>query len=210
MAKTTSKRGSKGTAVDSTTAQQPAPQQPQQPAAQQPRSNPLAQQPLLRQPAIREYGVARAADLPHSPRKWAVLCAVWVAGGENASSAVTSSAVVLAGAGLLTPTHVRHYCYHASAGGLVGIAGGGGAGLFGGAGGGRGYAFYLTTPGLEYLAAHAGEAWVAQLQTAAPALWDAAQALATAVAAKRALDTQAAQQPAPPVAVKTKRGRKRS
>lgn len=212
-----SKRNSKVTnsTTESTTAQQPNSvgvigQAPVELAGAQPLANPLAQQPMARLPAPREYGVARQADLAHSPRKWAVLASIGACG-----AGCTSSQVVLAAGGLLTPTHARHYAYHAAAGGLVTL-GGGGAGLFGG--GGRGYTFSITPAGVDYLLAHANEPHVAQIGTYAPSLvaWVASQQQQRAVVAAHqqqcAADLAAAlaaeQQPAQPAKVRAKRGRK--
>lgn len=188
--------------VDLTAAQQAA--QPAAPPAGSWQANPLAMQQagLVRTPALREYGAARVADLAHSPRKWAVLACIGACG-----NGATSSAVVLAGGGLITPTHARHYAYHASAGGLVAL-GGGGAGLLGG--GGRGYTFSLTTAGVDYLLAHATEPHVAQIATYAPQVvaWVQGQQQQRA-AAQAAAQTVAAQPPAPTADVKGKRGRNR-
>lgn len=90
-----------------------------------------------------QFGVARRADLPWGPNKQAVLAALLAAGATSEASAITTGQAIAAGAP--SQRHLRHYTYHAQAGGLCVV-------LEHGAG--MGHRYYLTGAGVKELGAH--------------------------------------------------------
>ena len=91
-----------------------------------------------RSPGELEYGIDRQKDVPWNAKKLLVLKTLKALKATNATSAKSANSVVERSGGELTPRDVRHYCYHAKAGGLVGLADVEGV---------RGYGFYLTAKG---------------------------------------------------------------
>lgn len=85
-----------------------------------------------------QYGVDRDHDLPWSAKKVALFKALKQLKAVNETKAATAQQIVDVSAGALTPTNVRHYSYHAKAGGLIELAKVEGA---------KGYSFYLTAAG---------------------------------------------------------------
>lgn len=91
-----------------------------------------------------QYGIARRGDLPWGPNKAAVLGAL-LAAGATPKGAPTNTKLACAAGGGLSQRHVRHYCYHAQAGGLVTVQPGGQ---------GVGNLYQLTAQGMALLAQH--------------------------------------------------------
>lgn len=90
-------------------------------------------------PSKAEYGAERSNDLPWHPKKVAVFKALKKLEAVGKNNAVAGKAVVDASNGTLTARDVRHYCYHAKAAGLIGLA----------EGEGNAYTFYLTAKGAK-------------------------------------------------------------
>ena len=84
-----------------------------------------------------EYGIHRTKDLPDSEKKRTVLGALLALGAVSEATAQGSTAV--AEQGKVTQRDVRHYCYHAKAGGLVAM---------------DGHKFYLTQCGPRIRSGH--------------------------------------------------------
>jgi hypothetical protein len=113
--------------------------EPKAPAAQAP-GTPAPKAPAQPQ----QYGIARRGDLPWGPNKAAVLTALLAAGATPKGQPASTKSACAAGGGL-SQRHVRHYCYHAQAGGLVTVAAGGQ---------GVGNLYALTPAGMALLAQH--------------------------------------------------------
>lgn len=85
-----------------------------------------------------ESGVERSKDLPWSDKKVAIIKALKALKATSATTAVSGAKI--AEKADVTSRDVRHYCYHAKAGGLVELAEVEGV---------AGYSFYLTAKGAK-------------------------------------------------------------
>jgi hypothetical protein len=89
--------------------------------------------------AAKQFGMDRDKDLPWNEKKVNIFKALKSLGAAGSHQAVTA-ADIIAKYPALTDRDVRHYCYHAKAANLVGVAK---------VEGDRGYRFYLTAAGAK-------------------------------------------------------------
>lgn len=94
-------------------------------------------------PSAGEFGMERSSDVPWCEKKGVLLKTLFDGGASDALSAMSTAEVVDSSG--LSGRDVRHYGYHAKAGGLVDVAT---------IEGKRGYCFFLTEKGVEELNSH--------------------------------------------------------